>query len=479
MSGPYRQPCDPGIARTAREGPPCGPVKRWLTLAACVLGSSLVFIDGSVVSVALPAMRSQLGADVGQTQWIVNIYMLFLAAFILIGGAAADRFGRRAVFLIGVALFTLASVVCALAPGVEVLLIGRAIQGLAGAALAPASLALIAAVFPKETRGAAIGIWAGASALTTAGGPVLGGWIVDALSWRYVFYLNLPLAAAAAGMALAFAPESRDESAERLDWPGAALIAVALGALALGLTRLGEHSPADPAGWALLAFAATFGALFLMRERRAKAPMMPLGIFRSASFSALNGQTLLLYAALSAAFLVAPFALTEGRGMRAAAVGAAFLPFTVPMGFLSSVSGALQRRVGPRRLLTFGPLVAGAGFALMAAGEDWPLWAGILLPMALTGLGVSLFVAPLTDGVIAAAPEKQEGLASGVNNAASRIAGLVGVALAGATAAALGGFAEAFTLVMAAAAAAMALGAGLGWLGGTPAATRSKSASVE
>jgi len=465
MSGPFRQPCDEGVLRTSGDCEGAGRRKRYLTLTACVLGSALVFIDGSVVAVALPVMRAQLPADVVQTQWIVNIYMLMLAAFTLLGGAGADRFGRKRAFLAGVAGFAAASIFCGLAPSANTLIAARAFQGLAGAVLAPASLALIAATFPKSERGAAIGVWAGASALTTALGPVLGGWIVDALSWRYIFYLNIPIALAALAAGAVFSVESRDEAARRLDWPGAALAVLALGALAFSLTRLGERSIGDLRAWAALALSLILAAAFLMREKNASSPMMPLGIFSSLRFSALNALTLCLYAALSSAFLLLPFELTEARGLSAAAVGAVFLPFTLPMGFLSSVSGALQNRVGVRLLLVAGPVLAALGFALLAAGRDWPLWAGVLAPMGVTGFGFALFVAPLTDGVIRAAPERHEGLASGVNNAASRIAGMIGVALAGALAAALGGFTGAYPWIMAGAAVLTLIGAVFGLTG--------------
>jgi len=466
MTGPYRQPCDPGVIRSAAECADAARAARRWTLVACVLGSSLVFIDGSVVAVALPAMRETLRASVVETQWIINAYMVTLAAFTLLGGAAADRFGRKRVFLVGVAAFAAASAACGLAPDAGSLIAARALKGLAGAIVAPASLALIAATFPRESRGAAIGAWAGASALTTALGPVLGGWIVDALNWRFIFFINLPVGAAAFAVAAHSAAESRASETRALDLVGAGFAAAALGALAWGLIRLGERSPGDPAGWASLAVSALLAAAFLYWERRASAPMMPLGIFRSGPFAALNAQTLCLYAALSAAFLLAPFELMDSRGLGGAAVGAAFLPFTLPMGFLSAASGWLQNRVGARLLLALGPALAAAGFLLMAIGGGWPLWAGVLAPMGAAGLGFALFVAPLTDGVIRAAPERHEGLASGVNNAASRIAGLVGVAVAGAVAAAAGGFDAAYPAVMAGAAAVTLAGGALGWIGG-------------
>ncbi len=433
MSVAQRGPCEEGLVRAAAapDQPLPASRKRWI-LVATVLGSSLTFIDGSALGVALPAIQNDLGAGPAAVQWVSNAYLLTLGALVLIGGAAGDRFGRRKVFLIGVAVFALASIACGLAPTVELLIAGRAVQGVGAALLTPGALAIIGSAFPPEERGKAFGTWAGAGALFGMIGPLVGGWLAAAADWRFIFWINVPLAALTTAVALRVVPESRDPDARGLDWPGALLAMTGLGGLTWALTAapdLGWSAPPIVTG---LAGGALLLAAFLFAEARQRYPMMPLGLFRSSVFSGINLLTLLLYFALGGAMFFLPYDLIRVHGWSATMAGAAMLPFAVIMGLFSGAAGRLADRFGARLSLSLGPVLAGVGLALLALPAPGAGYVdGPLAGMTVLAIGMTLAVGPLTAAVMGAVPEGHTGVASGINNAVARIAALLAIALLG------------------------------------------------
>ncbi|WP_152568694.1 MFS transporter [Microvirga sp. BSC39] len=396
---------------------------------SAILGSSMVFADGAIVTVAIPQMRESLQASLAEMQWVTNAYALTLSAFLLLGGAAGDAYGLRRIFMIGIACFGLTSLWCGLSHSAEMLIVARAFQGVSGALLVPGSLALISAHFPPDARGKAIGTWAAASAIAAALGPILGGWLIDIGPWQAIFWINIPVAALALWLCWRHVPDDPGLKDTAMDWLGAVLAVVALGLLAYGLTAFGERE--SQRGIAILltmAGAAALG-LFMLHERRSAAPMMPLDLFRIPAFANVNALTLLLYFALSGALFFLPTVLIEAHGYSAARAGSVFLPFTLMMAVLSRLGGVLADRFGTRMLLTLGPLITALSFALLApAVFHGSYWLAVVPVMAMMGLGMGITVAPLSTTVMNAAPDDRIGVASGINNAISRVAGLIAVA---------------------------------------------------
>ena len=431
-----RPPCDDAVILHGAPPTPCAQSARRWVLAAAIVGSSMAFVDGTVVNVALPAIQRDLSATAFDAQWVVESYALFLAALLLVGGSLGDHYGRRRIFAYGVALFALASIGCALARDIHQLIAARSVQGVGAALLVPGSLALISANFPTDERGRAIGTWSGWTGITAALGPVLGGFLIDHYAWTWAFLINVPLAAVVLVLVALHVPESRGASARTpLDLFGALLATIALG----GIVYAFIEAPIQ--GWSAievrcaLAIGIVAAGVFLVAEKRMRSPMLPLGLFHDRNFAGANLLTLLLYAALGGSLYFFPLNLIQVQGYRATAAGAALLPLIAIMFVGSRWAGTLVDRLGPKKPLVIGPLIAGGGFALFAVpGVEQGVgsyWSTFLPAVVLLGIGMTVTVAPLTTTVMNSVGPEQAGVASGINNAVSRVAALLAIAIFG------------------------------------------------
>ena len=410
---------------------PTAATRPWI-LAATIIGSSMAFIDSTVVNVAIPVLQATFHASLVDVQWVVVSYGIFLSALILAGGALGDLVGRRRMFLIGVAIFASASVGCGLASSIHQLIIARCVQGVGAAFLVPGSLAIISASFDEDSRGKAIGTWSGFTAITTALGPLLGGWLIQYASWRWAFLLNVPLGIVVVWISVRHVPESKDSQVMQIDWLGASLATVGLGGVVTGFLESASLGWSDPLVLTSSLGGLLFLAIFLVVEARASSPMVPLALFKSRSFLGANVFTLFLYATVGIFFFLFPMDLIEVQGYSATAAGFAMLPMILVMFLLSRWSGGLVKRYGGRIPLILGPSIVAAGFVLFAVAHPGISYWKTYFPASLVfGLGMAVTVAPLTTVVMNSVQQGHAGAASGINNAVARVAGVLAIAVFG------------------------------------------------
>ena len=432
MGNMFKCPGNAGVIQGKSGYNECSKRTSFWVLFVTILGSGMAFIDGTAINVALPVLQSELNATVVDVQWVVESYALFLAALILVGGSLGDKFGRKLIYKIGIVIFSVSSALCGFAQNVDQLIAARAIQGIGAALLVPGSLSIISSFFSVEERGKAIGTWAGFATITAALGPVLGGWLIENHSWRWIFYINIPIAVIVLTVLLFRVPESRDEDYPSLDYYGAAAVTLGLGGIVFGLVESSIYGFNNLVVILSLIIGMAFFCLFIYIEKTVDNPMVPLSLFKSKQFTGANIITFLIYSALGGALFFIPFDFIQVHKYSATKAGMAFLPFILLMFFLSRPMGIIVDKYGARTPLVVGSILSGFGYLLFSlAGHDGHYWSNFFPAIVVLGLGKALCVAPLSTSVMTAVSENNVGVASGINNAVTRTAALVSIAVFG------------------------------------------------